>query len=46
MIAWVTSGRAGKVALAALAAAALLAAWEGYGRPDIVRWFGAFLLCG
>ncbi len=35
-----------KVALVTAVAAALLAAWMGYGRGDIVRWFGAFLMCG
>lgn len=46
MSAWLTPDRLAKAALAALAAAALLAVWAGYGRADIVRWFGAFLLCG
>lgn len=35
-----------RLAVAALVAAALLTAWLGYGRGDIVRWFGAFLMCG
>lgn len=37
---------AGKAALVALVVLALAVAWLGYGRGDIVRWFGAFLMCG
>lgn len=36
----------GRVVIVALAAAALIAAWMGYSRPDIVRWFSVFLMCG
>lgn len=35
-----------KVAAVIAIATALLTAWAGYGRDDIVRWFGAFLMCG
>jgi hypothetical protein len=37
---------AGKAALVALVVLALAIATLGYGRGDIVRWFGAFLMCG
>lgn len=35
-----------KAALVALIVLALAITWIGYGRADIVRWFGAFLMCG
>ncbi len=36
----------GRAMMVVLALVALLGAWFGYSRPDIVRWFGAFLMCG
>lgn len=46
MIAKVDARTAGRAAMFVLAVLALLIAWTGYSRPDIVRWFGAFLMCG
>lgn len=46
MNAWFRPELTMKVAVMIAVAAALLTAWAGYGRDDIVRWFGAFLMCG